>query len=84
MPSRKQREVPQAAPQIDKFKMEVAEELGLADKVRSVGWENMTSRECGQVGGHMVKRMIEFAEGQMKASNGNIPSQATDVPEVLQ
>ncbi|HHW17968.1 MAG TPA: small, acid-soluble spore protein, alpha/beta type [Firmicutes bacterium] len=55
---------------LDQRKWEIAEELGLADKIRTVGWPNMTSRECGLVGGHlggrlggqMVKRMIELAE----------------------
>ncbi|QNO16709.1 alpha/beta-type small acid-soluble spore protein [Alkalicella caledoniensis] len=44
---------------MERFKYETAEELGLADKVRQVGWENMTTRECGMVGGMMVKKMIE-------------------------
>lgn len=58
---------------LDRRKWEVAEELGLADKIRAVGWGNMTSRECGRIGGYlgghlggqMVKRMIEFAEAHM-------------------
>lgn len=58
---------------LDNMKYEIAEELGLADKIRTVGWPNMTSRECGIIGGHlggrlggqMVKRMIEFAETHM-------------------
>jgi hypothetical protein len=59
---------------LDSWKYEVADELGLAQKVNSVGWGNMTSRECGKVGGrmggkiggNMVKRMIEFAERNMR------------------
>jgi len=58
---------------LDRRKWEVAEELGLGDKIRTVGWGNMTSRECGLIGGHlgghiggqMVKRMIELAETLM-------------------
>jgi small acid-soluble spore protein D (minor alpha/beta-type SASP) len=58
---------------LDHMKYEVADELGLADRIRTVGWPNMTSRECGQIGGRlggrlggqMVKRMIEHAEIQM-------------------
>ncbi len=58
---------------LDVLKYEIAEELGLAEKIRTVGWANMTSRECGQIGGRlggrlggqMVKRMIEFAETHM-------------------
>lgn len=58
---------------LDRLKHEVADELGLTEKIRTVGWPNMTSRECGQIGGRiggriggqMVKRMIEYAQAQM-------------------
>lgn len=52
--------LPQAT--LEQFKWEVADELGLSPKIKSQGWENMTSRECGHVGGRiggsMVKTMI--------------------------
>ncbi|MEW6521976.1 MAG: alpha/beta-type small acid-soluble spore protein [Bacillota bacterium] len=59
---------------MDHYKYEVAGELGLLDKLQAVGWGNMTSRECGavggrlggKIGGQMVKRMIEFAEANMR------------------
>lgn len=51
---------------LDQFKYEVAEELGLTNRIQTVGWENMTSRECGHVGGRiggsMVKAMVRRAE----------------------
>ncbi len=58
---------------LDNMKYEVADELGLLDKINTVGWGNMTSRECGRIGGRigghlggqMVKRMIEFAKSEM-------------------
>jgi len=58
---------------LDRKKYEVAGELGLLDKIKTVGWGNMTSRECGSIGGRlggklggqMVKRMVEFAESHM-------------------
>ena len=58
---------------LDRMKFEVAGELGLLDKLNTVGWGDMTSRECGRIGGRlggrlggqMVKRMIEFAEANM-------------------
>ncbi|MHB1405001.1 MAG: small, acid-soluble spore protein, alpha/beta type [Desulfitobacteriaceae bacterium] len=57
---------------LDEFKWEVASELGLTEKIQSQGWENMTSRECGHVGGRiggsMVKAMIRRAEQGMKGS----------------
>lgn len=54
---------------LDQFKYEIAEELGMTNKIQTVGWENMTSRECGRVGGriggNMVKAMIRRAEEAM-------------------
>lgn len=51
---------------LDQFKWEVADELGISAKVKEQGWENMTSRECGHVGGRiggsMVKAMIRRAK----------------------
>lgn len=55
---------------LDEFKYEVASELGLTEKIQSQGWANMTSRECGHVGGRiggsMVKAMIRRAEDSLK------------------
>lgn len=62
MPRNDETVVPGAQDALDRFKWEVAEELGLAAKIRQVGWENMTTREVGKVGGQMVKRMIAAAE----------------------
>lgn len=59
---------------LDEFKYEVASELGLTDKIQSKGWANMTSRECGHVGGRiggsMVKAMIRRAEENLQ--NGSL------------
>lgn len=54
--------VPRAEPALDRFKYEVAHELGLLEKIESQGWGNMTTREAGSVGGHMVRKLIEIAE----------------------
>jgi hypothetical protein len=55
---------------LDEFKYEVAEELGLTSKIKTEGWANMTSRECGYVGGRiggsMVKTMIRRAKESLK------------------
>jgi len=53
---------PEAESALDRFKWEVAAELGLDDKIRRDGWENMTTRDVGKIGGQMVKRMVGFAE----------------------
>ena len=59
---------------LDEFKMEVASELGLTEQIQTKGWANMTSRDCGHVGGRiggsMVKDMIRRAEESLK--NGNL------------
>lgn len=44
------------------MKFEIASELGIAERVRSQGWSTMTSADCGRVGGHMVRKMIEQYE----------------------
>ena len=35
----------------EKLKYEVAEELGLRDKIDKVGWGGLTARESGRIGG---------------------------------
>ncbi|AFM00779.1 small, acid-soluble spore protein, alpha/beta type [Desulfitobacterium dehalogenans ATCC 51507] len=58
---------------LDEFKMEVASELGLTEQIQTKGWANMTSRDCGHVGGRiggsMVKAMIRRAEESLKNDN---------------
>lgn len=56
---------PRAKNALDNFKYEVADELGLINKIKNHGWENMTTREVGKIGGNMVKKMIEMAEEEM-------------------
>ncbi|MEW6243313.1 MAG: small, acid-soluble spore protein, alpha/beta type [Bacillota bacterium] len=38
---------------LDKIKWEIAEELGLADKVRKMGWGGLSAAESGRIGGLM-------------------------------
>ena len=40
----------------EKMKYEIAEELGLTDKVRKEGWGGLSSGETGRIGGIMAKR----------------------------
>ncbi len=47
------------------MKFEIASELGIAERVRSQGWNTMTSADCGRVGGHMVRKMIEQYESTL-------------------
>jgi hypothetical protein len=45
--------------QDDAMKYEIAEELGLMDKVLESGWKSLTSKESGSIGGIMTKRKKE-------------------------
>ena len=40
----------------EKLKYEIAEELGLLDKVTASGWKSLTAKETGRIGGLMTKR----------------------------
>jgi len=51
---------------LDQMKLEIASELGIAERVRSSGWATMTSADCGRVGGQMVRKMIEQYESTLK------------------
>lgn len=53
-------EVPEAREAMDRFKMEVASELGVPLKQGYNG--DLTSKENGYVGGYMVKKMIQKYE----------------------
>ena len=41
----------------EKLKYEIAEELGLLDKVMAEGWKSLSSKETGRIGGIMTKRL---------------------------
>ena len=56
--------VPEAKEAMNKFKMEVASEIGVP--LSDGGYNgNLTSAQNGSVGGYMVKKMIEEQERQM-------------------
>ena len=38
----------------EKMKYEVAEELGLLDKVLAEGWKSLSSKETGRIGGKLA------------------------------
>ena len=56
--------VPAAKAAMDRFKTEVASELGVNLKEGYNG--DLTSKEAGSIGGEMVRRMIKKQEEQMK------------------
>ena len=56
--------VPEARAALDQMKLEIANELGLAN-YDNVDKGNLTSRQNGYVGGYMVKRLVESAQNQL-------------------
>ncbi len=38
------------------MKFEIAEELGLIDKIKKDGWKSLTARESGKIGGLITTR----------------------------
>ena len=57
-------EVPEAKAAMDRFKTEVASELGVNLKEGYNG--DLTSKEAGSIGGELDPRMIKKQEEQMK------------------
>ena len=60
--------VPEAREALNKFKYEVASEIGVPLKQGYNG--DLTSAQNGYVGGYMVKKMIEAQERQMAGGQG--------------
>lgn len=56
--------VPEAMSALDKFKYEVASEVGVNLKEGYNG--DLTSKDAGRIGGNMVRKMIQQVESQMK------------------
>ena len=56
--------VPEAMDALDKFKYEVASEVGVNLKDGYNG--DISAKDAGKIGGQMVKKMIEQAENNMK------------------
>lgn len=43
----------------EKIKYEIAEELGLSEKVKRYGWSGLTAEETGRIGGIMTQKNKE-------------------------
>ena len=50
----------------EQLKYEIAEELGLLDKVMSEGWKSLSAKETGRIGGLMTKKKKEMKEKLQK------------------
>ena len=54
-------EVEESGEKDERLKYEIAEELGLLDKVLKSGWKSLTAKETGRIGG-LVTRRKKLAE----------------------
>lgn len=46
----------------ERLKYEIAEELGLGERVRTEGWRSLTSKESGRIGGMITKRKRQMRQ----------------------
>ena len=63
MTSSNKKVVPEAREALDRFKYEVAGEVGVNLKQGYNG--DISSRDAGRIGGNMVRKLIETAERQL-------------------
>lgn len=67
--------IPEAFQVMNQFKYEVATELGINPEYKTGYWGgNIPSRECGAVGGHMVRRMVAAAQQSLLGQGGGGPA----------
>ena len=59
-----QKAVPEAKEALNKFKYEVANEVGVSLKDGYNG--DISAKDAGRIGGNMVKKLIQKAESEMK------------------
>ncbi len=54
------------------MKYEIAEELGLLDRVLAQGWKSLTSKETGRIGGLVTKKKTDAGERDSTDGGKNI------------
>ena len=55
--------------QEEKVKYEIAEELGLLDRVLADGWRSLSSKETGRIGGLLARRKRESIKSNENITN---------------
>lgn len=50
----------------EELKYEIAEELGLLDRVLENGWKSLSAKETGRIGGLMTKRKRQMQSESME------------------
>lgn len=53
----------------EKVKYEIAEELGLLDRVMKDGWKSLTSKETGRIGGLITKKKRQTGNNEKNDKN---------------
>lgn len=61
---------PLAAQAMEKFKYEVAQELGIPVPQNGY-WGEFTTRDTGAIGGNMVRKMVEAYENSLAGQSDN-------------
>lgn len=56
----------------ERMKYEIANELGV-HAPQDGYWGDLPARQCGAVGGHIVRRLIEMAEQQLSGGQRPMP-----------
>lgn len=69
--------VPEAQQAMYQFKQEMAREVGVENQIQGGYWGYVSSRDCGAVGGHMVRRMIQQYEQALAGRAPQTPQAQT-------
>ena len=51
----------------EQLKLEIAEEIGVFDKVMEGGWRCLSAKESGRIGGLITKKKKQLKEESMKS-----------------
>ena len=70
-----------ASSALDKFKMEVATELGISN-YDQIDKGQLSSRQNGYVGGNMTKKMVAFAEQALSQGQASGVNSATQTQQM--
>ena len=52
----------------EQLKLEIAQEIGVFDKVLACGWRSLSAKESGKIGGLMTKRRKELDKEARKGT----------------
>ncbi|HHW41470.1 MAG TPA: alpha/beta-type small acid-soluble spore protein [Syntrophomonadaceae bacterium] len=76
--------IPEANKAMYQFKYELAREVGIENQIQGDYWGYISSRDCGAVGGGMVRRMIQSVEQTLaqQGSPGNLLAATQSTPNV--